>query len=162
MKPNVKVEERGPILVVSRRVPARVSEMGGVLGSSFSEIYGHLEARGVEPAGEPFVIYYDMPENDKPIDIEICAPVARAIEPPRGWKVRELPAGTFAVLVHVGPYDTLGAAYQSIARWIGDHDMVVAGPPREIYLSGPDTPPDQIKTVVEFPVVELGAAVAVG
>ncbi len=160
MEHEVKVEERRALLVVSKRLPVRIEEIGGVLGSSFGEIYGHLASQRVQPAGEPFVIYYDMPEDDKPIDIEICAPVTQTIDAPRGWKVRQLPAGTFASLVHVGPYDTVGEAYTAMTSWIDTHDLVVSGPPREVYLSPPETPPDQIRTVIEFPVVELGAPIA--
>lgn len=159
MEQAVKVEERQALLVVSKRFPVSISEIGSVLGSSFGEIYGHLSGQRVQPAGEPFVIYYEMPEGDAPIDIEICAPVGRRVDPPRGWKVRELPAGTFAVLVHVGPYHTVAASYEAITTWIAEHDMVVAGPPRETYLSPPETPPEQVRTVIEFPVVELGAPV---
>jgi effector-binding domain-containing protein len=79
-----------------------------------------------------------------------------------GWQVRELPAGTFVALTHVGPYDTLPAAYDALATWIGAHDLAVAGPPREVYLSGPDVPPARTRTVVEFPVVELAASIASG
>lgn len=159
MEHAVKVEERPALLVVSKRLPVRITDMGPLFGSSFGEIYAHLGARNVQPAGEPFVIYYEMPNGDKPIDIEICAPVTQTIDAPRGWKVRQLPAGTFASLVHVGPYDTVGEAYTAMRRWFDTHDLVVSGPPREVYLSPPETPPDQIRTVIEFPVVELGAPV---
>ena len=157
MEHEIKVREREATLVMSRRLPVRVSEIGRVIGPSFGEVYGHLDAHGGEPAGPPFVVYYGMPEADNPFDVEICAPIARVTEAPAGWQVKELPAGTFATLMHVGPYDTIGASYQALASWIGTHDMTVAGPPREVYLSPADTPPDQVRTVIEFPVVEVFA-----
>jgi len=84
--------------------------------------------------------------------MEICAPVARTTDPPAGWQMQELPASTFVTLLHVGPYDTIGAAYDSLTAWIGAHDLAIAGPPREVYLSEPETPPEQIRTILEFPV----------
>jgi effector-binding domain-containing protein len=106
---------------------------------------------GVAPGGAPFVIYHSEP-RDGAIDLEVCAPVGPAIPAPEGWQVRELPAGTFATLVHVGPYDTVGVSYERISRWIADHGFEIAGPPREVYLDPPDTPPDRTRTIIEFPV----------
>ena len=155
MGEEVRIGRRDAVLIVSKRASARLSEIGPVIGRAFGEAYGYLSARGIETAGPPFVIYHGMPVADDPFDVEICAPVARTTDPPTGWQVRELPAGTFATLVHVGPYDTLGAANDRLAAWIGDHALAIAGPPREAYLSEPDTPPEQIRTTVEFPVLEL-------
>jgi len=149
---EVKIGQRDAILVVSKRLPVRLSEIGSVISQAFGEVYGHLGASGVESDGPPFIIYHGSPAGGEPFDIEVCAPVVRAIDPPIGWRVDELPAGTFATLVHVGPYDTIGAAYDTLSEWIGSHELAIAGPPREVYLSEPDTPPDQIRTIVEFPV----------
>lgn len=160
MAREVKVGRREAALIVSKRLPVRLSEIGGVMGAAFGEVYGHLERQGVEPEGPPFVIYHGMPEADVPFDVEICAPVSRATDPPAGWQLQELPAGMFATLVHVGPYDTLGTAYETLTEWIGAHDLAVAGPPREVYLSEPETPPAQVRTLVEFPVSALATGVA--
>ena len=32
------------------------------------------------------------------------------------------------MIVHVGPYETLGESYQALADWIGQHGYRVAGP----------------------------------
>ena len=162
MEREVKIGRREAALVVSKRLPVRLTDIGGVLGAAFGEVYGHLGMRGVESQGPPFVIYHGTPLSDDPFDVEICAPVARAIDPPAGWQVRELPAGTFVTLLHVGPYDTTGAAYDTLAAWIGAHGLAVAGPPREVYLSEPATPPDQVKTIVELPVSGVAAPAATG
>lgn len=111
------------------------------------------------PAGPPFVIYTEQPTEERPFAVDICAPVSKSLGPPTGWSVEQLPAGRFASLVHVRPYDTMGLAYATLRSWIGDHQMVVAGPPREIYLSPPETPADEIRTVVEFPVETASAQV---
>ena len=96
---------------------------------------------------------------DEPFDIEVCAPVAHAVDPPSGWQAQELPVGSFVTLLHVGPYDTVAGAYATLTGWIGTHDLAVAGPPREVYLSPPDTPPSQIRTIIEFPVATVAAPV---
>jgi effector-binding domain-containing protein len=157
---EVTLRERKAALVVSKRFPVRLSGIGGALGTAFGEVYGHLGAAQVTGDGPPFVIYHEMPSGDAPFDIEVCAEVTQAIDPPPGWQMQELPAGTFATLVHVGPYDTISSAYGAMVAWIGDHGLAVAGPPREVYLSPPDTPPDQIRTIVEFPVASGATPVA--
>jgi effector-binding domain-containing protein len=153
---EVKVGRREATLVMSKRLPVPISEMGGVFSAAFGEIYGHLGAHRIEPAGPPFVIYHGVPQGDTPVDLEICAPLGRAADPPMGWRLAELPAGMFATLMHVGPYDTIGTAYETLTSWIGTHDLVMAGPPREVYFSPPDTPPDRIRTIIEVPVAEAG------
>ena len=155
---EVKVGRREAILVVSKRLPVRLSGIGAALSAGFGEVYGYLGASGVEPEGPPFVIYHDMPSEDDPFDIEICAPVARAIVAPEGWQMQELPAGEFATLVHVGPYETLDVAYDTMTEWIDEHGLSVAGPPREVYMSPPETPPEQTRTIVEFPVAPAPVA----
>jgi AraC family transcriptional regulator len=155
MGDEIQVRRREAALVVSKRLPVRLSEIGGVIGREFGVVYGHLGARGIAGDGPPFVIYHGTPVADDPFDMEVCAPVARTTDPPAGWQMQELPAGSFATLLHVGPYDTIGAAYDTLAAWIGAQGLVIAGPPREAYLSEPETPPEQIRTLVEFPIIEV-------
>ena len=153
MPHDVVVRERPAILVVSKRLPVRIPEMGATLQTAFGEVYGALGARGVATEGPPFVIYHQRPVEDEPFDIEICAPVARRTDPPAGWRMQELPAGSFASLEHVGPYDTIGEAYERLLAWVSEHGSTVSGPPREAYLSGPGTEPERIRTIVELPIV---------
>ena len=160
MEREVMLRERQAALVVSKRFPVRLSEIGGAMGTAFGEVYGHLGARSIEGDGPPFVIYHGVPVGDDPFDIEVCAPVARSVDPPAGWQTQRLPAGMFATLLHVGPYDTVASAYDELVAWIGAHDLAVGGPPREVYLSPPETPPAQIRTIVEFPVARMAAPVA--
>ena len=159
MADEVRVRRLDAALVVSKRLPVRLSEIGSVMGRAFGEIYGHLGARGVAADGPPFVIYHGSPAESDPFDIEICAPVSRRTDPPVGWQMQELPAGSFATLLHAGPYDTLGTAHEALMAWICAHDLAPAGPPREVYLSEPATPPEQIRTIIELPVVEATAPV---
>ena len=157
---EVKVGRREAAVVVSKRVPVTLDEIGGVLGSAFGEVYGHLGSVGAEPEGPPFVIYHGDPSQGEPFDVEICAPVRAAVEPPVGWTTQELSAGTFATIVHVGPYDSLGSAYEVITAWVGQHGFAVSGPPREVYLSEAATPPEQTRTIIELPVDEVAAPAA--
>jgi effector-binding domain-containing protein len=162
MEHEVKVQHREPVLVAAKRVAVTLRDIGQVVGSGFGEIYPVVAAQHAGSEGPPFVIYHGMPDGETPFDIEICAPLQKAMVPPAGWALSELPAGTFASLVHVGPYDSVGAGYDAITAWIAAKGFATAGPPREVYLSDPSTPPDQIRTIIEFPVAAVPLPVTAG
>lgn len=162
MAGEVRIAPREATLVMSKRMPVRISEIGAAVGASFGEAYAHIAVHEVPEAGPPFIIYHGMPHGDDPFDIEICAPISRALDPHEGWRLTELPAGQFATLVHVGPYDTIGLAYDALGRWLDAHGFVMAGPPREVYLSPPDTAPAETRTIIEYPVSEVRSAVTAG
>lgn len=163
MQTEVKVRERGRTTVLAKRADLRVREIPALLGSSFGQVYGYLDGLNVRPTEPPFVIYHGMPGPfDLPIEIEICAPLPAPVDPPEGWRLLDLPAGIFASIVHVGSYDTLGAAYDELDAWIAEHGYAVHGAPREVYLSEPGTLPAETRTVVEYPVAKAGVAEPAG
>ncbi len=57
-----------------------------------------------------------------------------------GWVRREIPAGTYAVGVHLGPYDTIFDSYVAlIGRWLPRRAVELAPEPVvEVYRVGPD------------------------
>jgi effector-binding domain-containing protein len=165
MDSEFKVRERREAVVLSKSLTVRLADLPAAIGSSFGQAYAHLGRLRVTSSDAPFVVYLGQPgPDDAPFDIQICAPVALPVEPPAGWTCVTLPAGQFASVVHAGPYETLGAAYDELTAWIGREGLAVAGPPREVYLTGPSTPAAETRTVVEFPVVPSTARtpVAVG
>ncbi len=152
---EVKFGRRDETLVISRRLHIRRVEAEEVFVRSFAEAFVHLERLGAAADGPPFVIYHGLPEGDEPYPVEMCAPVARTIDPPEGWRLQWLPAGAFVTALHVGSYDTLDETYDEIRAWMRAHDLVSAGPPREVYLSDAATPPEETRTIVEFPVAAV-------
>jgi effector-binding domain-containing protein len=157
---GVHVVDRPALRVVAKRLPVPIESIGPVLAQAFGEVYAAIGAARAEAAGPPFVIYHSMPVPGEPLDIEVCAPVVGPLEAHEPWRVVELPGGTFASRMHVGPYDTVGSTYNLLSAWIADHGLEVAGPPREAYLSPPTTPPEQTQTIVEFPVTKASVAVS--
>ncbi len=64
-------------------------------------------------------------------------------------RVRELEGGLYAHTTHVGSYDQLGIAYQSLYRWLHDHGHEPRGPIREVYDNDPaQTPESELITQV--------------
>lgn len=162
MDTEVKLRQRAAAIALTHRRKVRLTEIGRVIQTSFGEVYGYLGAHRVTPHDPPFLIYHGAPgPGREPFEIEICAPISRPIDPPMGWRLTELPAGTFASTVHVGPYDTLGQTYDRLDAWLRAQGYAKAGPPREVYLSEPSTPPELTRTVVEYPVDVVKAPAAV-
>ena len=56
-----------------------------------------------------------------------------------------------AVLIHEGPYDTIGNSYELIGRWMSENELHIAGSVREAYLVAPDDPNGPI-TELRIPV----------
>jgi effector-binding domain-containing protein len=56
----------------------------------------------------------------------------------------------------MGPYNTVGSAYETLTGWIHSHGLALVGPPREVYLSPPDAAPELTQTIVEFPIGDTG------
>lgn len=60
-----------------------------------------------------------------------------------------LPGGSFAMAVHVGPYEEIPLTVHGVLAWFGDYGHTPAGPVREVYLNDPaTTPPEHLRTQV--------------
>jgi effector-binding domain-containing protein len=108
---------------------------------------------GATRAGPPFLV--TMGEMDDPagVDLEIGVPIEGPFEATDDVAESVLPGGTVASTVHVGSYRSIGRAYGALAPWIAEQGREIAGPPVEIYISDPDeTPPEELRTEVRFPV----------
>jgi len=131
---------------------AMETEIAATFGRAFEALYGRVAQAGVAPAGPPFAIYHNEPKQGEPFEMDICVGVSSPISPSPGLEFMELPATRVVSLLHIGPYDALGGAYEAVKAYIGEHDLEPSAPPREFYLSPPDVPPAQVQTLVEFPI----------
>jgi hypothetical protein len=54
-------------------------------------------------------------------------------------------------VLHVGPYDEVGATYEQLGVYAAEHGLKVVGPGHEIYLSDPRrVAPEKLKTIVRL------------
>lgn len=118
------------------------------------EIFGWLGARGIAPAGPPF-LRYNVIDMDRQLEIEAGVPVVSPIEGDGRVAPGTLPAGRYAVLVHVGAPPTLLAANAALLGWAAERDLTWDmshtdageqwGCRLEIYLTDPAEQPDVTK-----------------
>jgi hypothetical protein len=54
-------------------------------------------------------------------------------------------------VLHVGPYDQVGATYEQLGVYAAEHGLKVTGPGHEIYISDPRrVAPEKLKTIVRL------------
>lgn len=135
---EIRTQKLQHTAVIRETVP--MSEIGPWMGAVFAEVGGHLARAGGQMAGPPFSRYFGMPASTA--DVEAGFPVDRPVAPGGRVVPGELPAGPAAVTVHSGLYETIGAAYEAIGRWLAENKRQPAGPPWEVYLTDPVATPD--------------------
>ena len=134
---------------LSVRTRAAVQNLPQLFGQTYGALMQYLGEMGEQPAGEPFAAYYNLDMQD--LDVEIGFPVAKPLPNRGNIKSGALPAGQFASTMHIGPYDTLGGAYEALTQYVKANGYEPTGVAYEFYFSGPETPLEEIRTQIVFP-----------
>jgi effector-binding domain-containing protein len=123
-------------------------------GNLFNEVFAILGKYQVQPAGPPVGIYYDHEYQEQDVDVEIAIPVSTNSEIADDVPIRELPPEKeVACIFHQGGYDTIGASYGNLMRWIEENGYEIVGAVREVYLRGPESgEQDNYLTEIQLPV----------
>jgi effector-binding domain-containing protein len=142
------VEQPGRLLAVTR-FAGDLHLVGQRMADAFGTVAEHLEQAGVVVTG-PAVAAYEMTGDG--FTVAAGFPVTGGFAGDASVVVLRLPAGPGITCVHQGPYEDLPATYDLLresarahGRMVDEHLMW------EEYLTGPGTPPDQIRTRVMWP-----------
>lgn len=149
-----KILERGYRRYVALRDTTDAAGIPALVDAGFPRLFAHLAARGVEPAGAPFIRYRAM--SDGTMDLDLGVPYASDVDDD-GWSdgevsVERLPAGRYVHLAHTGPFEGLVAAHAAIDDWAErtghplDSDL---GARVEHYVTDPSAEADSAKWVTE-------------
>jgi effector-binding domain-containing protein len=154
MSYDVRTKNLEPQPVLSIRARTSLREIGGAIQRGYGQLFGYLATVGVRPAGAPCAVYHDPEFREEDIDVELCVPIERKLQGGVGMSGGELPGGPVAYALHQGPYDEIAAAYQALAGWIQQQGHETAGPPREVYLVGPESArdPADYRTELVWPI----------
>jgi effector-binding domain-containing protein len=123
------------------------------------EVFGWLAARGIEPAGAPF-LRYRVIDMDRHLDIEAGVPVDTEVEGDKDVKFGILPGGRYATVTHVGPFDKLMGVTSALLDWAEREGLTWDraetesghewGCRLELYKTDPSEEPDSSKWETEL------------
>jgi effector-binding domain-containing protein len=125
------------------------------LGDFFAEVIPKLQAaiaaQGGKPAGPPYGRFYNG--DPAAFDTEAGVPFTGPVKATGDVGVGELPGGTAAKAVHIGPYDTLPQEYPRIEAWLTENQKSPGSGPWESYVDDMATTAHaKLRTEVYWPV----------
>ncbi|MBK7623518.1 MAG: GyrI-like domain-containing protein [Kineosporiaceae bacterium] len=137
---QIHEEMHRPQPVAVMEATLTVAAIGPWLAEAFGAVATAVAAQGIALAGPPFARYRH--DGDGTFTVEAGFPVGTAIADAGPVRPGELPGGSTAVMIHIGPYEAMEPAYAAVHAWIDDHGGTPSGPPWEVYLSDPAEQPD--------------------
>ena len=156
-EPHVETRAAQPYAAIRRSVG--LDGLTAAVDQAFPPLFGWLAGQSVAVAAAPFIRYVviDMPGR---LDIELGVPAAVTAGDGGDIQPGLLPAGRYAVLRHVGPFDGLIGANAALLDWAReqgltldcwDTDEGTAWRSRvEHYLTDPSAEPDPAKWETEI------------
>ena len=148
---EITLREAEPLRVARRTLDTTVERMIPESTAGIYALLAELRSVGWTEDG-PIFCENEDPDEEGRQRIHACAAIGPGIEPPRAERA-ELPGGSFATLLHVGPYETLGLAYHALHVFAQERGHERRGPVREIYRNDPaGVRPEAIETEVWMPV----------
>jgi effector-binding domain-containing protein len=125
-----------PRLLASVRRQATQQTIGALIGTS--GVWDLMKARGIKSTGHNVVVYWDERGRDlmhapNGIPVDIGAEIEAPFESDAELSCTTTPAGRFISVLHIGPVDRLGDAYDAIFAHVRAHNLKLAGPYWEYY-----------------------------
>jgi effector-binding domain-containing protein len=151
MQYDCKLIEQAEQPALCIRTRTAVENLPAVLGKSYGAIAAYLGELGEQPAGAPFVGYFNMDMQD--LDIEIGFPLASKVPGKGEIQSGTIPGGKLATCLHIGPYSAVEPAYTALTQFVAESGYEATGAAYEFYLNDPSkTPQDQLQTQIVFPI----------
>jgi effector-binding domain-containing protein len=151
MTPRIVERAEQPYAAVSGLVTMQTI---GAIADRLPEVFGWLGARGIEPAGAPF-LRYDVIDMERRLEVEAGVPVAATVAADGEVLAGVLPAGRYATVTHVGEFGGLVAATAALLDWAAEQGLAwdVTDTPEgqrwgcrlEVYQTNPAEEPDPSK-----------------
>ena len=125
--------------------------------ATFPLLYDAVAAAGAEPTGPGGATYsVDFFELDEG-EVVAFVPVPRGTAATAGVESVVLPAGRFAVGLHVGSFEEFDRTYGALGTYVAEHATSTPDPIREHYLVGPDQTdrPADLRTELCWPITQF-------
>ena len=153
---EVTIVDLEPQVVLGMRKRGGYEEIGTIIQSLFE----FADSKNIELAGRPVFICHEKTVNEameadknKNADLELAIPISEKVRVAEGFECYEMPGGKMAKIVHQGPYEDCGPAYEKLFAWLKDNGKRVVGLIREVYLNDPrEVPPEEYLTGIYAPI----------
>lgn len=105
------------------------------IGETMARLRDWMDLKGVSPAGYPFCLYYDNPQEIPATDLrsEACIPVSAPFDPEGDFRMKEMPESRVAETKHKGPPEEFAKTYGPFLEGLLDAGYKIVGPAREFY-----------------------------
>lgn len=135
------------------RRTSKIADMPETMGEGFASLGAKLASANTAPAGMPLAHYLDYDETSTTFDLgfPIRSEDAEAVRA-AGLEVGETPSGQVMKGTHIGPYDKANETYQAMLAEVKSKGLTAARDMWEVYFSPPETPPEEIRTDIIWPV----------
>ena len=132
-----------PRLLASVRRQATPQTIGNLIRTS--GVWELMKARGIKSTGHNVVVYWDEPGRDlmhspQGVPVDIGAEIEAPFESDAELQCTSTPAGRFITVLHIGPVDRLGEAYDALRAHIRAGNLEPTGPYWEFYGHWSDDP----------------------
>jgi len=141
-----------PFAFISLR--SSLADMPTIVGQGFGTLGELFAAAGVQMAGNPMAHYLDF--DAQSVTFELGFPASEAdVDKLRsaGLSIGRMPGGRNMIATHIGPYNTVSETYSTIDAAMKSQGVTGSKDMWESYLSPPETPPEQTRTDVIWPLV---------
>ena len=143
------LEEQGAQPALSIRTRTPLEGLPQAVGLAYATIARYLGELREQRAGAPFVAYHNMDMQD--LDVEIGFPVRKKLPPRKTIRSTQIPAGTYATCLHIGPYTGLHEAYEALRAWMQENGHQASGLVYEMCLNDPmQVTPEELETQIAF------------
>lgn len=119
-----QIQQRAAQPYAGIRTVVTMGSLPAAVDATFPELFTWLQANGCTPAGPPFIRYHVIDMNAE-LDIEFGVPVNGPVHGDTRVRADALPAGRYATLRHIGPYDGLVASNAELRRWVDQHGIAL-------------------------------------
>ena len=150
------VKEIPQLHIICKTQRGSISElMEKLIGDLVGVVYHPDNQRNlVKMTGPLMALYHEEEPDINDMFVIVAVPVTGKISVTNpDIEIRNLPAVSVLSLVHKGPYESIGIAYQKLMEYANAQGIELTGPFRELYLNNPqETTPENIMTEIQAPI----------
>ena len=144
---NVTIKDQPELRVAGIRHIGPYHEIGRAFGK-----LGAIAGPAMKPGMQMIGVYHDDPATTPPEKLRSDAAITLpgGAHAPNGLVEQRVPAGRYASVVHVGPYEGLPAAWAQLKNdWLPASGHAMGHPSYELYLNDPtSTPKAELRTEI--------------